>query len=1758
MKKLNKLFAILIAVLGVGSLSAQTWTDKTSLLVNPSFEGQTGATNLTSGWGAPSTGWTLTPSDAPANSQSGVAASSCTIQGIATTLPTTDGGNYFYVRTNWNNDVTFSLSQTVAGDLPAGLYRLTCKAASNSGNWAASKFSLTLKEDDSNISTNSSLNKCSNWTEWSIDLYKNEPSTSLTIEATMYPGSSGGSQHYQLLLDDFKLEYQSLDDIETTGWSAPQVPGSDIKSFVGTGIVAAMYNVGSDAFVTRGMTWGTQAIATKLHNSDSQTQATSDRHHVKISAGDGDLVRFSVNSKNYLGDGGQGSTTTIYTDNGNTAINQFSYSEQNEGTYRFKVGNATSDENAFLDVSQPYGGQLTYANGQGFTEWAIIKFSDIENGKYAQYKAKKAMYEVYKAVVDAGHSTTYKNALRTALETYAKPNATASDITVATNVLIKAVAPALTAGYVNVGALFTNPDMRGAGKKSDWTTGYTDASWGCFENWHGNRGANQLTQTQTQLPNGFYKIVYHGIWRQDGSDAGPVLTLSSNGKSASANVPCITDVAWGVGNTNGSNNWTTLNGKIVPNGMQSAGEAFSHGNAQATVSDFVVSNGELTIDVNTSSGSQWLLAQGFDIYFKAESLEEYANLFYDAKSAAEAIDQNTLNTYSKNQLSTALNNAATEQIKKEWYQEQTAALKSAVAIANDVATAYPKTSALLSICDEILNNSVEFEDGAKTTFSDVVTTANTNIATAQTSAAINEIYNNLETARQIYVVKADPINDIYFDYTFNIVNPSFETGNTDGWTTSSGGDTGAKLNSNGTYTIEGADGEFVFNTWGTDNMRVEQTLKNIPTGLYTAKVIVASDQNNIISLTAGNVTTDITITTNKSIATEGVVETSYSSGDFLIGASSATWFKADHFRLYYHGFDVPTAQNGVATLKAEAEALVGTPMNGTIATTLNSTIAGVDVNKTTRKELTSMIDALNDAIEAAKASIAEYEKIAQYIAKADIIHKSIAASYQNQYENGTIEGDANTVFQELEVATYNYVVDNFTYPVALSNTWNTSGTENTKAADFTGEHWSDNNEHTYKNQYDDWGDNKQGYPANSWKINFDQSVTLPEGEYVFKVAGRKSADTELRLEVTTGETVLGTVNDFPSTNEGMGINKAGAASFDVNDPAGFSKEGKGYGWQWRYVKFTLHDEATVKVAIYAQTDKQYNFVSFGDYTLQMTEDTYLKANMGGLDAPTAAANALVDTKPMGLAENNALEAALAMPVTTGAELLDKITALETAVANAEAWVAAYNDAKAPLVTALERFEADYNDAQNGALYYMCKERWATAIDMAKAAAVAKDATDSYDGFETATNNLVAALDAATVSVNEYSALDAAIKTAKPLYEGGNWGDQPFQRPTSAKESLNTENAQAVYNAATADGEGVTSVTEALNNGLNGIVLNAPAEGARYNMVMSYAGWEHDGKAVTYLAGGRNDAGLYNIQYYAAPNANYAQAFTFTAVEGKTNCYTLSMTDVDGNERYVCTGVPYGGNTSQLRTTTNAEDALVVEVIATATDGIHNLYNTEAKNYIGGQDAGFFTVNSHTTFRLQEAAKANVTLTLSKVGWATLILPFNAELPEGVKAYSCGEADGETLTLVEAESIKANTPYLMNGYESTYEFSGYGLADKDNYTEGLFVGTYTGYNTTNDGKTYVLQKRKEEADAAFYLVGENAQPTVGAYRCYMVYEGAAGAPKFSFGRGGDTTSIEGSELDAQGSVLIYDLMGRKVETMEKGGMYIVNGKKVVIK
>ena len=365
-------------------------------------------------------------------------------------------------------------------------------------------------------------------------------------------------------------------------------------------------------------------------------------------------------------------------------------------------------------------------------------------------------------------------------------------------------------------------------------------------------------------------------------------------------------------------------------------------------------------------------------------------------------------------------------------------------------------------------------------------------------------------------------------------------------------------------------------------------------------------------------------------------------------------------------------------------------------------------------------------------------------------------------------------------------------------------------------------------------------------------------------------------------------------------------------------------------------------------------------------------------------------------------------------------------------------------------------------------------------------------------------------------------------------------------------SQDAVNAANALVQGTATVEDVENAYTALTTINEPSNGQLFNVILTYSGWTYDQKAMTYLANGRNDAGLYNIQYKEAANKNLAQAFTFTKVSG--NNYKMSQIDADGNVRYISTGVPYGGNNAQIRTTTDASKALVVTVIPTATEGVWNLKNTDANQYIGSQDAGVYTVNSHINFNIVETTKPSITINTTAAGWGTTILPFAvASLPEGVKAYTCAEVDGAILTLNEVDALEANKPYIIEGTWNevlTGDAQGTALS----YTGGLLTGVYSA--TAAPADSYVLQNNHNKV--AFYRVASGEEPTVGANRCYLTVSNSA-RDAFFFGE--ETTAIQSIEALTSGDAVIYNAAGARIPTLQKG-MNIIhsNGKihKVIVK
>lgn len=386
-------------------------------------------------------------------------------------------------------------------------------------------------------------------------------------------------------------------------------------------------------------------------------------------------------------------------------------------------------------------------------------------------------------------------------------------------------------------------------------------------------------------------------------------------------------------------------------------------------------------------------------------------------------------------------------------------------------------------------------------------------------------------------------------------------------------------------------------------------------------------------------------------------------------------------------------------------------------------------------------------------------------------------------------------------------------------------------------------------------------------------------------------------------------------------------------------------------------------------------------------------------------------------------------------------------------------------------------------------------------------------------------------------------------------------PTSNIGTGAFQYSQDAIDAANALVQGTATVAdvEAAYNALQ--VLNAPASDAAFNIVMGELTWTNNnnatmlstkGKAVTYYAGGRSDGGGYTSQFDKVPNTNLAQAFYFTPAEG-LNKYKVYQIDADGMQRYLCTGVVYGGNANQVRTTTEVNSAEVYTITATATEGVYNFTNASGIN-LGAQDAGLYGTARNNNLLIVPTTKPSITINTTAAGWGTTILPFAvAEIPEGVKVYTCAEADGATLTLVEVGALEANKPYIIEGaWNETLTGDAQGTALS--YKEGLLTGTYARIPAPNGA--YILQKHDDKV-GFFQVNTETAQPNVPANRAYLTAPTTSGVKAFYLGENDLPTAIQ-SVFDGLVDGDAYDLAGRKVQKLQKGGVYIINGKKVVVK
>ena len=185
----------------------------------------------------------------------------------------------------------------------------------------------------------------------------------------------------------------------------------------------------------------------------------------------------------------------------------------------------------------------------------------------------------------------------------------------------------------------------------------------------------------------------------------------------------------------------------------------------------------------------------------------------------------------------------------------------------------------------------------------------------------------------------------------------------------------------------------------------------------------------------------------------------------------------------------------------------------------------------------------------------------------------------------------------------------------------------------------------------------------------------------------------------------------------------------------------------------------------------------------------------------------------------------------------------------------------------------------------------------------------------------------------------------------------------------------------------------------------------------------------------------------------------------------------------------------------------------------------------------------------ETNSAEVAVTISKAGYSTIYLPFDAVLPEGLTAYAVTATSATSATMMALEGIKANNGAILKGEPSTKYVLTAGTVNSD-WSGNLLEGSVT--DTMVSGEAYVLGTVNNVT--GFYKAElTNGKFKNNAGRAYLPI--AAGARFLSFDFGTET-AIDNLETE-NGNVetVIYDLSGRRVQKAQKG-LYIVNGAKVI--
>lgn len=201
----------------------------------------------------------------------------------------------------------------------------------------------------------------------------------------------------------------------------------------------------------------------------------------------------------------------------------------------------------------------------------------------------------------------------------------------------------------------------------------------------------------------------------------------------------------------------------------------------------------------------------------------------------------------------------------------------------------------------------------------------------------------------------------------------------------------------------------------------------------------------------------------------------------------------------------------------------------------------------------------------------------------------------------------------------------------------------------------------------------------------------------------------------------------------------------------------------------------------------------------------------------------------------------------------------------------------------------------------------------------------------------------------------------------------------------------------------------------------------------------------------------------------------------------------------------------------------------------------------------------TKWQINEVNSLEVDLNNAGDGksYASVYLPFSiSSVNDGVKVFVANEPGTNEVTFTETtQGVKANKGFLLISDNAATTTAIVNIGDGN--AESSMLGTLTNLNLTNEDKsTYRVFGKNSSNVVGFFTPSDNLNEVKANRGYFKVAKG--GALRLNF----EDSVVSGIDAITANQALhnapIFDLSGRRVMNTVKGGFYIQNGRKFIVK